>query len=64
MDEIGLYPVCGVCGKGRLLPVVVGNDEDPSLKYMCTNPVCGARFDQYGYETYDRENKMWVRAEI
>ena len=64
MSENNFYPRCGICGKGTLLPVNMGNEEDPAVKYACTNPKCCARFDQYGYETYDPEAKAWVREDI
>ena len=59
-----MYPVCGICGKGTLLPVKIGTEEDPGIKYMCTNPQCGARFDQYGYEVYNNELQVWERRDI
>ena len=58
----GSYPICGVCGKGRLIPVAMLETQEGRLvRYRCTNPECNVRFDQHGYERYDPEKQDWVR---
>ena len=60
MENEGFYPRCGICGKGRLLPVNLGSEEG-HIKYRCTDPRCNARFDEHGYEVYSEERQDWIR---
>jgi len=58
-----MYPRCGLCGKGYLIPVDLGDEDTNYVKYRCTNPECNARFDLHGYELYNEEKQSWVRPE-
>ena len=60
-DDICMYPKCGVCNRGYLIPVDMGDEEKSYIKYRCTNPQCNVRFDLHGYERYDEEQQVWVR---
>ena len=55
------YPICPVCGKGHLLPVVLGGGGEKDVIYRCTFPECGVRFDKHGYERFDEEKQEFVR---
>lgn len=57
-----MYPKCGVCEKGTLIPVNLGTGGERIIMYRCTNAQCNVRFDEHGYETYDEENNEWVRG--
>lgn len=57
-----MYPRCGICGNGFLLPVNMGKEGDRGIKYRCTNPECNVRFDEHGYERYDAEEHEWQRS--
>ncbi|MDG6226017.1 MAG: hypothetical protein QCI82_10970 [Candidatus Thermoplasmatota archaeon] len=61
MTERTMYPSCPICGSGILLPVILGGGGEKDVKYRCTNPNCGVRFDKHGYERYDREKQDFVR---
>ena len=56
------YPMCQVCNKGFLLPVEMGSGDDNEVRYRCTNPECGVRFDRHGYERYDNSTQEWIRV--
>ncbi len=56
-----LYPPCGICKIGHLIPVNLGEEGINAVIYMCTNPRCNVRFDQHGYERFDPENQEWRR---
>jgi len=55
------YPICPVCTKGLLVPVVIGAGEDKDVRYRCTEPSCGVRFDKHGYERFDEGCQEWKR---
>ena len=57
-----MYPKCGICGKGILLPVNMGKEGDRNIIYRCTNKECNMRFDEHGYEIYDEDAQDWVRC--
>ena len=59
--EEGQHTLCRLCKEGLLIPVNLGKGPDRSLKYRCTNPECGARFDEHGYEVYNEEKQDWER---
>ena len=56
-----MYPLCGKCKEGRLVPVNLGKDGDRAVVYRCTNLECNARFDEHGYEIYEVESQEWKR---
>ena len=57
------YVTCPICNKGLLLPIIIGAGEDRDVKYRCTDPACGIRFDKHGYERYNEEKQEWVRLQ-
>jgi transposase-like protein len=59
-DSVG-YPRCPICNSGYLLPVVLGGGGEKDVKYRCTDPECGVRFDKHGFERYDTEKQDFVR---
>lgn len=61
MNEGAGYVLCPVCGKGRLIPVMIGAGEDHDVKYRCTEPSCGLRFDKHGYEHFNEDSQEWER---
>jgi hypothetical protein len=61
MSESVSYPKCPVCDSGYLLPVILGGGGEKDVKYRCTNPNCGVRFDKHGYEKYDPVKQDFVR---
>lgn len=63
MTEGHGYITCPVCGKGKLLPVMIGAGEDRDVKYRCTEPSCGVRFDKHGYERFNEKVQEWEREE-
>jgi hypothetical protein len=63
MSEAMGYVTCPVCNKGKLLPVMIGAGEDRDVKYRCTSPKCGVRFDKHGYERFNVEVQEWERVE-
>ena len=56
-----MYSRCGICDKGLLLPVNLGQGGEKGITYRCTNRTCNAKFDEHGYELFDPESQMWVR---
>lgn len=61
MNQATYYPVCPICGKGFLIPVMIGSGEDKDVKYRCIEPTCGVRFDKHGYEQFDEKSQEWKR---
>lgn len=59
--ETSSYVDCPICGRGKLIPVMVGAGEERDVKYRCTEPTCGVRFDKHGYEKFDEGSQSWVR---
>jgi hypothetical protein len=55
------YPLCGICNRGRLIPVHMGKGPDRLIRYRCTNPECVTRFDESGYEVFNAEKEEWRR---
>lgn len=62
MTDSSGYVTCPVCDKGRLIPVMIGAGEDRDVKYRCTDPSCGVRFDKHGYERYNEKVQEWERV--
>lgn len=56
-----MYPSCGICKKGTLLPVNMGREGERCIIYRCTDHECNVRFDEHGYERYDDNLQDWVR---
>jgi len=61
MSDSVPYPKCPLCNVGYLRPVVLGGGGEKDVKYRCTNPNCGVRFDKHGYERYDVDRQDFVR---
>lgn len=61
MSEQSMYPRCPICDSGILLPIILGGGGEKDVKYRCTNPECGVRFDKHGYERYDNDKQDFVR---
>lgn len=55
-----MYPKCGLCEKGTLLPVNMGNEGERSIMYRCTNKDCNVCFNEHGYRLYDEGTHEWV----
>ncbi len=62
MSEGQGYITCPVCGKGKMLPVMIGAGEDRDVVYRCTDPGCGVRFDKHGYERFNEKVQEWERV--
>ena len=60
MDQ-GMYPKCGRCEKGTLLPVNLGEGNKKGIIYRCNNQKCNAKFDEHGYSIYNHETLSWDR---
>ncbi len=63
MSDSVFYPRCPLCNKGTMIPVEIGAGLEKDVKYRCTDPKCGVRFDKHGYEKYDLERQDWIRLE-
>ena len=63
MTDSSGYVDCPICGKGKLIPVNIGSGEDRDVKYRCTEPSCGVRFDKHGYERFSASSQEWERVE-
>jgi hypothetical protein len=61
MTDSSGYVTCPICGKGKLLPVMIGAGEDRDVKYRCTEPTCGVRFDKHGFERFNESIQEWER---
>ena len=61
MPQSAYYATCPICGKGLLLPVMVGAGEDKDVKYRCIEPSCGIRFDKHGFERFNEQKQEWER---
>ena len=59
-----MYPGCGICDRGTLLPVNMGREGERCIIYRCTNRECNARFDEHGYERYSEEAQDWIRLDV
>jgi hypothetical protein len=59
MGDDSIYPTCGKCGKGKLIPVNLGKTEDKKVVYRCTNPECNHKFDEHGYSIFEVESQDW-----
>jgi len=55
-----MYPKCGLCEKGILLPVNIGNEGERNILYRCTSPDCNACFNEHGYQLYDEKTHEWI----
>jgi hypothetical protein len=61
MMSEGMYPKCGRCGIGILVPVNLGETNRKSVVYRCTNIKCNAKLDEHGYSIFDTQTLTWER---
>jgi hypothetical protein len=57
----GMYPKCGRCQLGTLLPVNLGKANEKGIIYRCNNPKCNVKFDEHGYSVFDSKTQTWER---
>lgn len=57
----GMYPKCGRCQEGYLIPVDLGKGNEKGVTYRCTNIKCNVRFDEHGYSVFDENTQTWER---
>ena len=60
-ENQGMYPKCGRCKTGTLIPVNLGESNKKGVIYRCNNLKCNAKFDENGYSVFDSGSLTWER---